>query len=178
MIYELSDTSKVTHLFEGWKETLIYSCLQRVMGKIFVTDLECPKSAMAYVGCFAFYAGEPDRELVINKPEGFVIMVPQNVQWETCIEECFPKAKKVKRYAIKKETRFDRNLLRNMAAELPEGYELKEIDEEIYDLCLSDPVTRDFVSSFESKGKFLELGRGMVILKSGRAIAVASSYTR
>ena len=24
---------------------------------------------MAYVGCFAFYAGEPDRELVINKPE-------------------------------------------------------------------------------------------------------------
>ena len=70
MSYELSDTTKVTHLFEGWKETLIYSCLQRVMGKIFVTELECPKSAMAYVGCFAFYAGEPDRELVINKPEG------------------------------------------------------------------------------------------------------------
>ena len=133
---------------------------------------------MAYVGCFAFYAGEPDRELVINKPEGFVIMVPQNVQWETCIEECFPMAKKVKRFAIKKETRFDRDLLSSMAAELPEGYELKEIDEEIYDLCLPDPVTRDFVSSFESKGKFLELGRGMVILKSGRIVAGASSYTR
>ena len=36
MLYELEDTSKVKHLFEGWDETLIYSCLQKVMGKIFV----------------------------------------------------------------------------------------------------------------------------------------------
>ena len=178
MLYELTDTSKAACLFEDWQETLIYSCLQKVMGKVFVTDPKCPKSAMAYVGCFAFYAGEPDRELVINKPEGFVIMVPQNKAWEVCIEECFPEAKKVTRYAIKKDTRFDNDKLRNMAAKLPVGYELKEIDERIYDMCLTNPVTRDFVSSFESKEKYLELGRGMVILKSGRVVAGASSYTR
>ena len=67
MIYELVDTSKAEHLFEGWDETLIYSCLQKVMGKIYVTDLEAPWAAMAFVGCFGFYAGEPDEELVINK---------------------------------------------------------------------------------------------------------------
>ena len=178
MIYELADTSKVAYLFEGWKETLTYSCLQQVMGKIFVTDPDSPKSAMAYVGCFAFCAGEPDRELVINKPKGFVIMTPQNKEWEACIEECFPTAKKVVRYAIKKDTRFDKDRLRNMIAGLPGGYELKEIDEKIYDMCLPDPVTRDFVSAFESKEKYLELGRGMVILKSGRIVAGASSYTR
>ena len=71
---------------------------------------------MAYVGCLAFNAGEPDRELVINKPEGFVIMVPQDRAWEACIEECFPTAKKVSRYAIKKDTRFDKAMLRNMVA--------------------------------------------------------------
>ena len=60
MIYDLKDTEKVLNLFNDWQETLIYSCLQKVMGKIFVTDIESPKSAMAYVGCFAFYAGEPD----------------------------------------------------------------------------------------------------------------------
>ena len=178
MIYELADTSKVAYLFEGWKETLIYSCLQQVMGKIFVTDPDSPKSAMAYVGCFAFYAGEPDRELVINKPKGFVIKTPQNKEWEACIKECFPLAKKVVRYAIKKDTRFDKDRLRNMIAGLPGGYELKEIDEKTYDMCLPDPVTRDFVSAFESKEKYLELGRGMVILKSGRIVAGASSYTR
>lgn len=178
MIYELSDVSKVAYLFEGWQETLITSCLQNVMGKIYVSDLESPKSAMAYVGCFAFYAGVPDKELVRNKPNGFVIMTPQNKEWEACIEACFPTAKKVTRYAIKKDTRFDQDYLRNLTEKLPDGYDLKEIDEKIYDMCLPDPVTRDFVSSFESKEKYLEIGRGMVIQKSGRIVAGASSYTR
>lgn len=66
MIYELNDTNKVMNLFEGWEETLIYSCLQKVMGKIYVTDLENPKSAFAFVGCFGFYAGEPNMDLLIN----------------------------------------------------------------------------------------------------------------
>ncbi len=178
MIYELTDTSKVMHLFEGWQETLIYSCLQKVMGKIFVTDLDSPHSAMAFVGCFAFYAGRPDQELVSNKPKGFVIMVPQDKAWEACIESSFPGAKKVKRYAIKKDTQFDEDYLKNLVSKLPEGYEMKPIDDKIYDMCLPDPVTRDFVSSFESKEKYLELGRGMVILKSGQIVAGASSYTR
>lgn len=36
MIYKLEDTSKVERLFEGWEETLIYSCIQNVMGDIYV----------------------------------------------------------------------------------------------------------------------------------------------
>lgn len=178
MIYELTDTSKVKPIFEGWNETLIYSCLQKVMGKISVTDLDSPTSAMAYVGCFAFYAGVPDKELVMAKPKGFVIMTPQNKEWEACIETCFPAAKKVTRYAIKKHTQFDFPFLRSLVKKLPEGYVLKEIDNETYDLCLTDSVTRDFVSSFESKEKYLEIGRGMVVMKSGRIVSGASSYTR
>ena len=63
MVYELADTAKVTALFGGWSETMIWSCLQKVMGKIYVTDLEKPQSAFAFVGCFVFYAGETDKEL-------------------------------------------------------------------------------------------------------------------
>ena len=178
MIYELADTTKVTSLFEGWSETLIWSCLQRVMGKIYVTDLENPKSALAFVGCFAFYAGEPDRELVMHKPEGFLIMTPQNEEWGDCIEECFPDAKKTTRYAIKKNTKFERDRLHKFIDELPNGYELQYIDENIYDMCLSDPQMVDFVSSFKSKEKYLDIGRGVVVMKSGRVVAGASSYTR
>ena len=111
MVYELADTVKVTALFEGWPETMIWSCLQKVMGKIYVTDLEKPQSAFAFVGCFAFYAGEADKELVRHKPDGFVIMTPQNEKWADCIEDCFPEAKKISRYAIKKDTKFDKDLL-------------------------------------------------------------------
>lgn len=178
MLYKLEDTSKVYKLFEGWEETLIFSCLQKVMGEVFVTDIENPKSALAFVGCFAFYAGIPDEELVLNKPDGFVIMTPQNEEWGKLIEECFPDCKKVTRFAIKKNTRFDRDYLQKLLTQLPVGYELKRIDADIYDMCLSNPVTRDFVSSFGSKEKYLQLGRGMVILKDGRIVAGASSYTR
>jgi len=178
MVYELADTAKVTALFEGWSDTLIWSCLQKVMGKIYVTDLEKPKSALAFVGCFAFYSGVPDKELVRHKLDGFVIMTPQNEKWADCIEDCFPDAKKVSRYAIKKDTKFDKDLLHKLMDKLPEGYELKDIDGSIYDMCPSDPVTRDFVSSFESKEKYLDIGRGVVVIKSGRIVAGASSFAR
>ncbi len=178
MVYKLEDTSKVYELFEGWEETLVYSCLQKVMGDIFVTDIDNPSSAMAFVGCFAFYAGIPDKELVINKPDGFVIMTPQNEEWGKLIEECFPDCKKVTRYAIKKNTCFDRAYLQKLLEQLPAVYEKRKIDEDIYDMCLLDPVTRDFVSSFGSKEKYLKLGRGMVIIKDGRIVSGASSYTR
>lgn len=178
MIYELEDTGKVRHLFDGWNETLIYSCLQKVMGKIYVTDKDDPKSAFAYVGCFGFFAGEPEKELVINKPAGFVIMTPQNEAWAKLIEECFPTAKRVTRYAIKKNTIFNTDLLRKNVSMLPEGYELKKIDADLYDKCLATPVSADFVSSFDDKEQYLSLGRGMVITKDGNIVAGASSYTR
>ncbi len=178
MIYELTDTSKVQRLFAGWQETLIYSCLQRVMGKVFVENIENPRSAFAFVGCFGFYAGEPNRELVMNKPDGFVIMVPQNEVWARLIEECYPAANKVTRYAIKKDTRFDVEKLQKEVDRLPAGYELRQIDSEIYDKCLENPVTAAFVGCFASKENYLKMGRGMVILKDGKIVSGASSYTR
>jgi len=178
MVYELDDTSKVKKLFDGWNETLICSCVQKVMGKIYVIDIENPKSAFAYVGCFGFFAGEPEKELVINKPEGFVILTPQNEAWAKLIEECFPTSKQVTRYAIKKNTIFDKEVLKKNVSLLPDGYELKKIDADIYDKCLENPVTADFVSAFESKEKYLSIGRSIVITKDNIIVAGASSYTR
>lgn len=178
MIYELKDTSKVQKLFESWQETLIYSCLQRVMGKIYVTNVDNPQSAFAFVGDFGFFAGKPDIELVLSRPDEIVFLVPQDERWDNLIEECFPLAKKVKRYAIKKDTKFDKDALKQEVSKLPVGYELKKIDSEIYDQCLKSSFTKKFVSSFESKEKYLELGRGIVITKNGEIVSGASSYTR
>ena len=178
MVVELNDTSKVKDLFADWEETLIYSCLQKVMGRIYVADPDEPVSAFAYVGCFGFAAGEPNRELLENKPEGFAIITPQNEAWAALIEEVYSNAKKVTRYAIKKDTKFDIATLQKNIDKLPKGYEIKEIDSDIYDKCIEAPVTRDFVSSFADKKQYLELGRGMVILKEGEIVSGASSYTR
>ena len=178
MVHELCRIDdRIWELFEGWEETLIYSCLQQTMGKVYVTDREAPRSAMAFVGCFAFYAGVPDRELVLNKPDGFVIMTPQNEAWSKLIAECWPQGEKTVRYATRKDTVFDEEKLRRMAKELPDGYDMRKIDGEIYDRCLLSPATEDFVSSFGSREKYLRYGRGVVILKDGEIVAGASSYT-
>lgn len=178
LVYELKDTSKVKELFANWPETLILSCLQKVMGKIYVTDTDNPVSAFAFVGCFGFFAGKPDRSLAAHKPDGFVILAPQNEAWAALIEECYPSAKKVQRFAIKKDTKFDIGMLQAEISKLPPEYELRQIDSAIYDQCLESPVTADFVSAFESKEQYLEIGRGMVILKDGKIVSGASSYTR
>ncbi len=178
MVCELENTSKANALFKGWEETMIYSCLQKIMGKIYVTNLDDPAAAMAVIGCFAFFAGKPDKELVEAKPDGFVIMIPQTEEWAKLIEECFDDAKRVMRYAIKKNTRFDRMHLEEIVKHIPKGYELCEINSQVYDLCLEHPDTRDFVSSFHSKDEYLEFGKGMAILKDGKLVAGASSYSR
>lgn len=179
MVYELTDhTEKVIPLFDGWEETLIDSCIQQIMGKLLVMDPDHPRSVCAQVGCFAFYAGEPNGELLRKKPKRDMLMVPQNAAWAGMIERCFPDAKKVTRYAIKKDTQFDEKKLLQFVNELPDGYRICRIDGAIYEKCLLSQVTEDFVSSFQDKETYLQYGRGMVILKDGEIVSGASSYSR
>ena len=179
MIYELKDPSKAAPLFAGYKDLDVsaVACLENVMGKVFADDPESPGSAMAVIGDFAFCAGEPDAELVRAKPDRPMIVVPQNEAWEKLIEDRFPANKRI-RYAIKKETDFDAEKLEAMAGSLPEGYAFRRIDGELYDLCLKDSTFADCVAVFESKERYLELGRGIAVMKEGRIASAASSYSR
>jgi len=80
MVYEILHTDKVSPLFKDQEETLIWSCLQKIMGKIYANDSTSPTAAMAVIGDFTFFAGEPNKELVSYKPcwctQSFMIMVP------------------------------------------------------------------------------------------------------
>lgn len=54
---------------------------------------------MAILGDFTFFAGVPDKELIMYRPDwskqDFMIMVPQNDAWAEMIEHCLgDKAKK------------------------------------------------------------------------------------
>ena len=178
MIYTLNDTDRAQSLFAGWEDTLIYSCLDGVMGRVYVTDLERPASACAHVGCFCLYAGIPEEELVRNKPDGFIIMIPRDDAWAKLIERCYPRAIRRTRHAIRKDTRFDTAALKRNLSLLPDGYELRKIDGELHDRCLENPVTADFVSVFGGRENYMKLGRGFVILRNGAIVSGASSYTR
>lgn len=75
--------ANIEEMFKNWNETLIWSCLQGVMGEIHTNIAE--DAAMAILGDFAFFAGKPCEELVRFKPEScrqdFFSMVGQNEEW-------------------------------------------------------------------------------------------------
>lgn len=183
MVYELLKKKPAKDIFAGWNETIILSCLQDVMGHIYADDKEVPVSAMAILGDFCFFAGQPRKELAAFKPkwcrQDFMIAVPQNDQWAELIESCYAdRAKKVIRYAMKKEPDiFDKNKLHNIVSQLSPEYTMCLIDEPLFHYCKKEEWCRDFVSQFADWQAFQRLGLGVVILKDGIPVSGASSYS-
>lgn len=182
-IRKIIDTDCVKDLFSDWEETLIWSCLQGVMGEIYGEYKDKPVSAMALLGDFCFFTGEVSEELIKFKPEqceqDFIIMVPQNQEWGAAIEAVYgADAKKVTRYAIKKEPdAFDKKYLEQIVSSVPEGYSLQKIDASLYEKCRSQAWAGDLVSQFRACDEYVQKGMGFVITKNGEIISGASSYS-
>lgn len=183
MVYEIKDMTAVAAIFDGWNETLIWSCIQGVMGHIYADDKKHPTSAMAILGDFVFYSGVPSKEIIDYRPDwckqDFIIAVPRNEQWSALIREHYGiRAKQVVRYATKKEPNaFDRNKLIRMSENLPQEYTIKLIDEQIYNCCKNEEWCRDLVSQYETYKLYKELGFGVVALKDNIPVSGASSYS-
>lgn len=174
---------EIAEIFGQWDETLIWSCLQKVMGEVYTNPPE-NDAAVAVLGDFAFTAGKPDEEILRimekNCDQDFIIIVPQNDKWAKLIEKRYGEnARKVTRYAIKKEKDiFDESNLRQAVSQLPNGYELKLIEENEYVLCRENTWSKDLVSQFKDYDTYKKSGLGVVALKDGELVAGASSYSR
>lgn len=183
-VYEITDMGNVSSLFDKWEETLIWSCLQGIMGKIYADDRNIPTAAMASIGDFTFFAGKPNIELVSYKPDwcdqNFMIMVPQNESWKKMILDIYAnKAKVISRYAIKKEPHiFDKEKLEKAVASLPDQYTLSMIDKRLYQMCKAEAWSTDLVSQFPNYENYSKYGIGSVICKDNIIISGASSYAR
>ena len=154
------------------------------MGEVYADDENFPNSVLAHLGDFCFLAGAPSREFLVSMPleirENFMILVPQNAEWEQLIETFFgPAAKKIQRYAIRKEPAvFNPSHLKAVIRELPPEYELVMIDENIYHCCRENDWSRDLVSQFKDYTSYSKLGLGAAVLKDGELVSGASSYAR
>lgn len=165
---------------EQMKKTFVLSCVQNIMGKIYVDNSCDPKSVLAVLGDFYFPAGIPNQLLLskFDKKE-YRIIVPENKYWEILIENSYKeRAVKIVRYALKNEKGFDIEKLENIKNSLSEEFSLKEIDKNIFNLCLKENWSRDLVSQFETYEKYKNIGLGFVILKDNEIVSGASSYSR
>lgn len=183
MIVKLENPQKAEKLFDGWQEGCIWSALQGVMGDIYVDDEASPASGAVVLGDFAFLAGKPDRDMLLWESlcgeKEFMIFVPQNDAWNGIIEEYYKdKAKKVIRYAIKKERNvFDRSHLKNVVLSLSSEYRASVIDEELFHQCMALEWCRDGVANYPDYDLYRQYGLGVVILKGEEIVASCSSYS-
>lgn len=183
-MHRLENPAQVQQLFADWEETIIYSCLQNIMGAVYVQNPQNPQAAMAILGDFSFFAGIPNQALIEYKPPEcsapFRLLIPQNDVWAEQISRCYGQhAKKVTRYALKKEPDiFNRAQLLHAVAGLPPEYKIYPIDHEIYQMCLANAWSRDLVAQFSSYALYQKLGLGVAILKNGQLVCGASSYSR
>ena len=93
MICELKETGRASALFAGWQDSIVWSAVQGVMGKIYVDSLEKPESGVVILGDFCFLSGKPKSEIIsgalTNSASEEVILVPQNDDWAQMIVECY-----------------------------------------------------------------------------------------
>ena len=169
MIVELEQAQKAEPLFDGWQETMVWSCLQGVMGKMYADSLESPASAMDLLGDFCFLAGA----MFGKGRQDFMIMVPKDEGWAALIEKYLAgKADKVTRYAIKKEPDiFHRGMLQAAIERLPEGYVLQMIDEALFWRCKEIKWCGDWVAQYEDYAEYQKYGLGAVIMKEGEPVS-------
>lgn len=183
MIYELIETGRASALFAGWQDSVVWSALQGVMGKIYVDSLEKLESGAVMLGDFCFLSGKPKSEIIsgalTNSASEEVILVPQNDDWAQMIVECYgEKAEKAIRYAIKKEPGiFDLKQLQKVAQSLPGEYEMRLIDQELFEICRDTQWSKDLTANYESYSQYKEYGLGVCILTGGEVVAGISSYS-
>lgn len=183
MIYEVKGTAAIEKIFSGWQETMVWSCVQGVMGHLYADSVDNPKSAMAILGDFCFFAGTPNYELVSYKPEwcrqDFMIMTAFTPEWSAFIETAYgKKARKVSRFAIKKEPDvFDKVKLSAYSEAIKNDFTLCMIDREMFDYCRKQEWSRDLVSLFADYDEYRRMGLGVVALKNGKPVSGASSYS-
>lgn len=173
----------ISPLFHDWEETLIWSCLQGHMGMAWTDDMHNPQAGQIIIGDFCFYAGKPNRELVRNIPSSFsseyILMIPQDEAWAELIEAVYQENQnRFVRYAFKKEPGiFDEHKLREYMKQIPEGYHLLPIDEELYHQSFQENWSKDLCSQFASYEEYKKIGLGYAVIYENHMVSGASSYT-
>ena len=178
----IEEMVRIAPLFYGWTETLIWSCLQGIMGRAWTDDLKEPRSAQIQVGDFCFFAGHPHEGLAAHIAEdctsNTLLLIPQHEGWQQLLQRLYPQAKRQLRYALQKDpTAFDREKLAEFAASLPACFTVRPIDEELYVLAGQEEWSRDLCSQFPTYTHYSQRGLGYMVLKGSEPVCGASSYT-
>lgn len=175
----------LNEIFKGCNDTLVWSYLQGHMGQGFVDNIENPKCGRIISNDFCYLCGDSNGsgalELLRQFPKEVdikeLIFMPCGEDWCNFIE-CNLDVTKKERYAIKKEGDiFNRQLLSSYMDKLPQEYQLRLIDLDLYEKVMQEEWCEDFCSNFKDGEDFVKNGIGVVVLNNEEIIGGASSFS-
>lgn len=166
------------------EDTVLWSCVEGNMGRVWVDDEYYPKSAIALVADFCYLLGDLNEIVDAGQVMPILenckhkIIITNNPSWISFIEKKYQDSfRKLSRYAIKVEPNiFNKEQLSNYIR-AAEPYQVVRIDESIYYKALTDNFMADLCCFFSTSQNFLGNGVGYVVLHEGEIVAGASSYS-
>jgi GNAT superfamily N-acetyltransferase len=167
------------------EEVTLMACAMGNIGRAWVNKTENPTCAIAVAADFCYLLGSSDgieeEEFIgqLNENCRGKIIVSEDNSFDSKIEKSFnDKFHKFSRYKVKGEINlFDKRQLNDFISNIEPEFQVKRIDESLYYKVLEEEWTADFCSNFNSVDEYLKHGIGYVIIKNGKIIAGASSYS-
>lgn len=162
---------------------LVKSCLDGCMGKAYGDHPLRPGAALLYIGDFACFGGDPGRpaarllagKLALHKSRTWLVPVLEG--WEELIAYWKPKRmERSVRYAVMRNTEFDKERLHAIVKAIPPEFSLSSMDGALYEKAVAEEWSRDFCSQFQSGEDYVDRGLGVAALRCEELVAGASSY--
>lgn len=166
-------------------EVLILGAAEGSLGRVWVSKIENPTYCLILVGDFSYLIGiPPTGKLSMELKEQIYLVCHSSFitaadeRWNHWFEEQFlGEYRKIIRYALKKEeSQFDIQYLKALTEQIPEGYQLKQINKKIYQMALKEEWSKDFCINFADASHFLKEGLGFAIIKDNNLVAGCSAY--
>lgn len=200
MIYELNKSEywRIKELLENtnYEEHVVLNAVieGNNRGKIFVDDIEKPKTGLVWaIYCMYYFIGDSNNSEFNNYLNSFIKkkLGPENLSmgastfictllneegWKDTIEEVFVDKHLDKGY--RQEFNFNKDKyerIKSNIKELSNGYYVKKIDKKLLDNDIDETVSIDISDFWNSNEEFLEKGVGFCVMNEGKIISSCSS---
>lgn len=168
--------NKIKYMFNDIKFYMGKSVLDGLMGEAYTDNLETPTIAYLLVRQYCFINGDSKSELakqVLKTIPNTCKRIIANSDWNDIIESTYNNFEKNKRYSLKKEKNiFDKQQLQEFSEILNNEYEIKVIEEKIYDLIKDD--NKDPLD-MKITDDYLNRGIGVCCFRDDEIVGICSS---
>ena len=183
------------NIFQNPTSAILMSALEKQTGELWLDKEKCPKAAMLFTNSTCYIDGELMGIEGIQKicewmekhnKTSYQIVLQENALEES-MDENLTAVMASTKYLYQKTERhlmeidllsLDTEKLAGFVKGISEEYEVREIDEDLYDEAMQDRFLSNFVNGFQNASEFMESGFGYFLLHGGEIVGGVSSYVR